>query len=112
MFFFFQFFGFKLIVIPPIHILLIVNICSFLNSDCPNAFSSKNCKQIKIVNIYIFLNSNCPHALNSKNIKTNSLDASNSKNIKTKFPNALNLKISKLTIFKPKLSRYPQFKKY
>ena len=67
--FFFQFFGFKRIPTPPTHIILTVNICSFLNLDCPNAFSSKNCKQIKIVNIYSFLNSNCPNALNSKNIK-------------------------------------------
>ena len=85
---FFQFFGFKLILVTPIHILHFVNLYSFLNSGRPNAFNSKNCEQIKIVDIFNLLNSNCLDSLRSKNTKidnflnSNCPDTPNSKNIK------------------------------
>ena len=86
----FQFFGFKMILVTPIHILHFVNLYSFLNSDCPNALNSKNCEQIKIVDIYNLLNSNCLDSLRSENTKIDNFLNSNCPNT----PNSKNIKLS------------------
>ena len=88
------------------HILLIVKIYNFLNSNCPSALNLKNHKQIKISNFYNFLNSNCPNALDSQNyiikivniynfFKFKLCQTSNSKIIKSNCSNASNPKIIK-----------------
>ena len=95
---YFNFFGLKLILMPPFYRLLIANIYNFLNLDCSDTLNSKN---IKINN---FLNSNCPKVVNL-NI------ANKSKNIKIcnfsnpKCPGDFNPK-------NIKLARCFQFKKY
>ena len=70
---YFQFFGLNLIPVPPNHMLLIANIDSFLNSNCPTTLNSNKSQKIaNLQKLSILIIFQTQIVSNSKNIKIHS----------------------------------------